>query len=156
LGESCTVQYSGSVNFFELNHHPGTAPTRFHADCDDVRLWIIDKSHGKIPIDVSHQYPWDSRIVTRIVEALCGTFWQPSRMGGCVLRQATKCDVILCWALRIVGVQAPRDTNGKGSTVGSRSRSRRATRLGRWNIIELLGGMWGTWCGMNVRSSITL
>src|SRR5258707_3724605 len=95
----CTIESSGSVTYVELNRHSGTAPSRFHVHSDDVRPWIIDKLHGMSPIDVSHPYPRDSRIVTRITEVLCRPMWQPSRWHRRVLGHATDW-VILCWVFR--------------------------------------------------------
>jgi hypothetical protein len=53
------------------------------------------------------------------------------------------------------GVQTMKDTDKKGWSIGSRSHT--ATRLGRCNIVELIGGLRGTWCVMmNVCGAITL
>jgi hypothetical protein len=100
------------------------------------------------PIDVSPQGPWDSGIVTRIIEVLPGTFWGPSRRDGGVL-------IILCWALRTWEYRRQKDTNQKGLSIGSCSTT--ATRLCRRNIIQLDGRLRGMWNWMmNVRSAIIL
>lgn len=62
------------IDYLELNRHPGTTGVvgkRFHADHDDVRLRVVYKPHGKVPINVSHRCPRDCMVVICIIEGLC-------------------------------------------------------------------------------------